>query len=162
MKLLFDQAIISLAGQNYAIQYKKSRMLKPRVMKSEGKLEVYLGETSALSHNDVLLDWIKIYAASYISERCKTLAQKFGFSFNKLVIRDQRSRWGSCSSKGNLNFNFRLILTPPQTIDYVIIHELCHLKEMNHSHKFWSLVEQCMPEYKVWEKWLKVEGKGLF
>jgi len=162
MKLLFDQAIISLAGEKYTIQYKKSRMLKPRVVNSQGKLEVYVGETSALIHHGLLLEWIKNYAASYISERCRNHAQTFGFSFNKLVIRDQRSRWGSCSSKGNLNFNFRLILTLPQTIDYVIIHELCHLKEMNHSNKFWSLVEQCMPEYKVWEKWLKVEGKRYF
>lgn len=162
MKLVFDQAIISLAGESYTIQYKKSRMIKPRVINSQNKLEVYQGETSNLSHHEVLLDWIKTYAESYISKRCKILAQTCGFSFNKLVIRSQRSRWGSCSSKGNLNFNFRLIFTLPQTIDYVIIHELCHLKEMNHSNRFWSLVEQCMPEYKVWEKWLKVEGKNLF
>jgi len=84
-----------------------------------------------------------------------------GGEFGRVTIRAQRSRWGSCSSKHNLNFNWRLILAPPQCLDYVVIHELCHLTEFNHSPRFWSLVEAQMTDYKTWKDWLKINGKAL-
>lgn len=79
----------------------------------------------------------------------------------KVSIRDQRTRWGSCSSKGSLSFNWKLYLAPPQCLDYVVVHELCHLVEMNHSPAFWSLVESIMPDYRTWKKWLKDNGHTL-
>ena len=78
-----------------------------------------------------------------------------------MTVRDQRSRWGSCSSKHNLNFNWKLILAPPQALDYVVVHELCHLHEFNHSLRFWRLVESQMPDYEAWKKWLKIHGSEL-
>lgn len=84
-----------------------------------------------------------------------------GGQYNRVTVRAQRSRWGSCSSKHNLNFNWKLILAPPQCLDYVVIHELCHLTEFNHSPRFWSLVEAQMKDYKVWKDYLKINGKAL-
>lgn len=71
----------------------------------------------------------------------------YNFKFNKIAIRNQRSRWGSCSKRGNLNFNYRLALIPDELVNYVIVHELCHLGEFNHSQKFWDLVAQTLPNH---------------
>ncbi|MDO5134047.1 MAG: M48 family metallopeptidase, partial [Eubacteriales bacterium] len=84
-----------------------------------------------------------------------------GITYGRVAIRAQRSRWGSCSSKGNLNFNCLLMLTPREVIDSVIVHELCHRKQLNHSKAFWALVYEAMPDYKVWDKWLKDHGREL-
>lgn len=73
----------------------------------------------------------------------------------------QRTRWGSCSSRGTLSFNVRLYLAPPEALDYVVVHELCHLVHMNHSKEFWALVESIMPDYKVWRRWLRENGNSL-
>ena len=81
--------------------------------------------------------------------------------YNRIAIRTQHTRWGSCSSKGNLNFNCLLGLTPPEVLDYVVVHELCHLIEMNHSKQFWNAVERTIPDYKVHRKWLKDNGNKL-
>jgi predicted metal-dependent hydrolase len=70
----------------------------------------------------------------------------YGFKVNRIAIRDQKSRWGSCSKKGNLNFNYRIALLPERLADYVILHELCHLGEFNHSKRFWDLMEKAMPD----------------
>lgn len=79
----------------------------------------------------------------------------------RITIRDQKTRWGSCSSRGSLSFNWKLYLAPPQCLDYVVVHELCHLVEMNHSPAFWSLVESIMPDYRTWKTWLKENGYTL-
>ena len=96
-----------------------------------------------------------------IRERLSHYAPLIGVEFGRVAIRDQKSRWGSCSARHNLNFNWKLIMAPPEVLDYVVIHELCHLIEFNHSRRFWSLVESRMPEYEVWKKWLKVHGSEL-
>ena len=101
------------------------------------------------------------HALERIRERLSVYAPRIGKEFGRVAIRDQRSRWGSCSSKHNLNFNWKLIMAPPQVLDYVVIHELCHLHEFNHSARFWRLVESQMPEYEAWKKWLKVHGSEL-
>jgi len=97
-------------------------------------------------------------AKKYIIPRCNELAEKHGFTHTWIRITSATTRWGSCSSKKTLNFSYRLVMSPRDTIDYVIIHELCHLRQMNHSHKFWKEVSDIMPEYKVHEKHLKDEG----
>ncbi len=92
--------------------------------------------------------WLKNKAKEYIPQRVEYFSERFGFSYNKVIIRAQKSRWGSCSSNGTLSFNYKLMYFNSKVIDYVVIHELCHLKEMNHSQKFWKLVEAIMPDYK--------------
>jgi predicted metal-dependent hydrolase len=82
-------------------------------------------------------------------------------NYRRIAIKDQKTLWGSCSRHGNLNFNWRITLAPEEIQRYVIVHELCHLKEMNHSARFWALVAQAIPDYKTCRKWLKTEGKSL-
>ncbi len=88
--------------------------------------------------------------------------QHFGFRLGDISLKYNKSNWGSCSSSGNLNFSSRLLLTVPQACDYVIIHELAHLQELNHSPAFYQLIASAMPDYRTWEVWLKKEGSSLF
>ncbi len=87
-------------------------------------------------------------ARKFIKSRIEYLNQCYGFEYKRISIRDTRTRWGSCSAKGNLNFSYKLLFLPKELADYVIVHELCHLKEMNHSKKFWDLVERMAPDHK--------------
>jgi predicted metal-dependent hydrolase len=96
-----------------------------------------------------------------IPEKVKKYAPIVGVDYGKITIRNQRSRWGSCSSKGNLNFNCLLMLFSDEVIDYVVVHELCHRKHMNHSAAFYEEVERVFPEYRKYQKWLKENG-GLY
>ena len=96
-----------------------------------------------------------------IAERVKYYAPRIGVTYNRITIRCQRTRWGSCSSKGNLNFNCLLALFPLEIIDSVVVHELCHRKHMNHSPQFYAEIEKVFPEYRRCNKWLKDNG-GLY
>ena len=100
-------------------------------------------------------------AKAVIPERVAYYAPVVGVTYGNITIRNQRTRWGSCSSKGNLNFNCLLMLAPEDVIDYVVVHELCHRKEMNHSSRFWEEVEQALPNYKECKRWLKESGQAL-
>ncbi|MDO5397235.1 MAG: M48 family metallopeptidase [bacterium] len=97
-------------------------------------------------------------ALAVIPDRVRYYAEKIGVTYGRITIRNQRSKWGSCSAKGNLNFNCLLMLAPPEVLDSVIVHELCHRKEMNHSDKFYAEVLRVFPDYHKWDKWLKENG----
>jgi len=94
-------------------------------------------------------------AREKIEKRVKYFAEKYGFQFNKIKVKDNKTNWGSCSQKKNLNFNYRLLFLDDDIFDYVIIHELCHLREMNHSEKFWKEVGKILPDYKERRRKLK-------
>jgi len=100
-------------------------------------------------------------AVEVIPERVAYYAPLIGVTYNRITIRRQKSRWGSCSSRGNLNFNCLLMLTPPEVIDSVVVHELCHRKEMNHSERFYAEVLRVFPDYWAQDKWLKENGDIL-
>ncbi len=87
-------------------------------------------------------------ARELVKERLGHFNQFYGYKWNKIAIRNQKTRWGSCSKKGNLNFNYKIALLSPEKADYIIVHELCHLKEFNHSQDFWNLVAKTIPDYK--------------
>ncbi len=96
-----------------------------------------------------------------LSERLRRFAPRVGVDYGRITIRCQHTRWGSCSSRGNLNFNCLLMLCPPEVRDYVVVHELCHRKELNHSPKFWAEVEKVLPDYAAQRAWLKGRGGSL-
>lgn len=100
-------------------------------------------------------------ALEVIPQRVAYYAPLVGVTYGRITIRNQRSKWGSCSSKGNLNFNCLLMLTPPTVIDSVVVHELCHRKEMNHSERFYAEVLRVFPDYWAQDKWLKENGDIL-
>lgn len=106
--------------------------------------------------------WYRKEAAVVFQEKAEEFAGRLSVSFQDIRIKDQKSRWGSCSSKRNMNFNWRLLMAPEPVCDYVIIHELCHLIHMNHSADFWNLVESVCPDYRQYRKWLKENGKELY
>ncbi|MBM4463752.1 MAG: M48 family metallopeptidase [Chloroflexi bacterium] len=109
----------------------------------------------------VLEQWYRVQAARLIKGKADKLSARLGLTYNRLMIRGQRTRWGSCSQKGNLSFNWKLIMAPEPVMDYVIVHELAHLKEMNHTKRFWELVGKHCPQWRDHRKWLKEHGFEL-
>jgi hypothetical protein len=105
--------------------------------------------------NLVLEWWYRRQAEKLIKKRADELCAQLGVTYDRLTVRGARTRWGSCSQKGNINFNWKLMMVPEPVIDYVIIHELAHLKEMNHSKNFWKLVAEHYPRWRKHRKWLK-------
>jgi len=119
---------------------KKLKYFVGKTVLKGSKRDYYKNKTQALAlATNKIVEWNSFY----------------GFAYNKISIRRQKSRWGSCSKKGNLNFNYKIIYLKPNQLDYLIVHELCHLKEFNHSPKFWALVSQTMPDYFKLKKELK-------
>ena len=100
-------------------------------------------------------------AKKTIPQKVSYFASRLGVSYGRVAIRRQRTKWGSCSSKGNLNFNCTLMKAPESVLDYVVVHELCHRLEMNHSPAFWKLVERIIPDHKACRQWLKDHGNEL-
>ena len=110
------------------------------------------------SYDDITVQYYKKRARKIMIEKVSELEKQMGVKVNQVSIRQQKTRWGSCSSKGNVSFNWKLILMPPNILEYVIVHELAHLKEMNHSSNFWKEVENILPDYRESRKWLKENG----
>lgn len=154
-----EDSLISVEGGRLAL-----RLHEGRVRAEFGADELHLWLKAPGEEAEVRAALKTVLAAralERIRERLAVYGPRIGGEFGRVAVRDQRSRWGSCSSKHNLNFNWKLIMAPPQVLDYVVIHELCHLHEFNHSARFWKLVSAQMPEYEAWKKWLKSHGEEL-
>ena len=106
----------------------------------------------------VIENWYKKEAWQIFNERAGFYAKKYNFNYEKLKLSSAKRRWGSCSTRGNINLTWRLVMMPPEIIDYVVVHELSHLREHNHSKAFWAQVEAILPDYKERRKWLKEKG----
>ncbi|ABZ83158.1 conserved hypothetical protein [Heliomicrobium modesticaldum Ice1] len=130
-----------------------------RVKLDAGRLFIRLEPERKGQWRPVAGEWMRAQAEALIPQRVGEIARRLGCAYDKVTIRDQKTRWGSCSSKQSLSFNWRLVLFPPVVMDYVIIHELCHLQELNHSARFWTLVERCMPDYALHRRWLRERGR---
>jgi predicted metal-dependent hydrolase len=110
----------------------------------------------------VFEDWLKSRARSFAHEETPVLARVMGVSHTSIQIRGQRTRWGSCSARGTVTFNWRLAMAPEDTFRYVIVHELAHLMEMNHSPAFWQIVDRHCPEWRCHRRWLRTHGRQLW
>jgi len=147
-------------GFNSTLADKFVREKQQWILKSLNYLERFKGRI-----------FIKSNRREYLSRRQEALALAqnkvlhwsgiYGFSYARIKIKNQKTRWGSCSKKGNLNFNYKIVHLPEYLVDYLVIHELCHLKEMNHSGKFWELVGQTIPDYKKLRRELRSFGSAV-
>lgn len=154
-----DGSRICVEGKARKLLLERSDKIEMQI--TEENLLLRLPDASDDGTRSVLRQVLSGLALERIRERLSEYAPKIGVQFGRVTIREQKSRWGSCSAKGNLNFNWKLIMAPPEVLNYVVIHELCHLIEFNHSNRFWTLVETQMPEYALWKKWLKLHGAEL-
>ena len=155
-----DGSVVPVRGVEHRIV--STGKLRGRVEATEDKGEPILlvpGEPAHQARR--LTDWLKEQAAVDLAERTAHHAGRLGVSVRSIKMRSQSSRWGSCSSSGNLNYNWRLILAPPFVLDYVAAHEVAHLVEMNHSDAFWATVRRTLPEMDKGRAWLKVHGRQL-
>jgi predicted metal-dependent hydrolase len=105
--------------------------------------------------------WYRSQARSVLRQRVDAMTSRLGLGYGRIIIRGQRTRWGSCSQRGTLSFNWRLMMTPEAVIDYVIIHEVAHLREMNHTERFWKLVAEECPRWREHRRWLDEHGAWL-
>jgi predicted metal-dependent hydrolase len=131
---------------------------RPVVELEGSQLHLTLPYTFEGELKDLVRSWLREEAGIAVAREAARLAPQIGVSYNRLGIRDQKTKWGSCSRNGNLSFNWRLILFPPRVLRYIVIHELCHLRHFNHSDKFWDLVERHDPQYRDAIAWLKKHG----
>lgn len=131
-----------------------------RVEDPDGSVELHISGTAEHLPRR-LTDFLKGEARKTVGPRVKLHAEALGRKVGRVTVRDTATRWGSCSSRGDLSFSWRLVLAPEEVLDYVVAHEAAHLVEMNHSDRFWALVERLMPDYKRPRTWLKRHGSKL-
>ena len=162
-------------GEEYCLEVRVSDGRAGAVGITEDKLVVFVKEAEAAlaagdekdiaGYQKILADyltfWYEKQAHIQIPKRVRYYANVVNEPFSRIFIKNQKSRWGSCSSARNLNFNWRLMMAPLPILDYVVVHELCHLKQMNHSKEFWAEVEKILPDYKERKKWLDENGRLL-
>lgn len=132
---------------------------------ADGFLTVAVPDSPPNAEKEDISEAVKSFyrreALRYLPNRVCELAEMYGFKYKQVRIKNQKTRWGSCSSKRNINLNLRLMMATSAAIDYVIIHELCHLRELNHTPAFWSLVEAYCPDYRRWKDWFRQHGPSL-
>ena len=175
--IMFEYSIVKSNRKSIAIQIqpegnvivrapKRMRMEEiKRFVESKAEwIEKHLSNCTSQNQEELTdqeIQALREKARALVTERVQYYAPLIGVTYNQIVIRAQHTRWGSCSSKGNLNFNCLLALVPPEVLDYVVVHELCHRKELNHSDRFWNEVAKILPDYKTRKKWLKDNGSNL-
>ncbi|AQS60631.1 M48 family metallopeptidase [Desulforamulus ferrireducens] len=133
----------------------------PQVELVGDKMIVMFPQQKQVKIHDILVGWLRCQARRVINQRLQQYSKLLNVQYNQVFIKDQKTRWGSCSSGGNLNFNYRLVMAPLTVIDYLVVHELAHLREMNHSKQYWQLVESVCPDYRLHRQWLKEHGDEL-
>lgn len=157
-----DREKILYRGKEYPVfVVQDNKCLKTEIKLRQDRLVISADEEQIEVIQTELEKWLQRQAEKMITERVKYFSRYIKEPFCRIQVKNQKTRWGSCSSKGNLNFNRHIIMAPPEIMDYVIVHELCHLKNMDHSAEFWRHVGQILPEYNKSRKWLKDNGYKL-
>ncbi len=142
--------------RNWQVRYIQTKIATTTLMENASQELVLMGATHhQLRCRKILTTWIKDCARLFLEKELYALSQMIGLSYQRLTIRDQKTVWGSCTSSKNINLNYKLIFLPNILMRYVLIHELCHLKHLNHSKKFWMLVQQYDPEWKMHRLFLR-------
>jgi hypothetical protein len=129
--------------------------LRPRVSAERESLHVQLTPADALDPRPVLRRWLRRLARRHLEDRVAELALRHGFTPGRIIVGERETRWGSCSSRGNLSFCYRLVMAPPEVIDAVVLHELCHLRHLNHGPEFRALLDRLCPGHDAQMAWLK-------
>lgn len=160
-KFIDGESLLFL-GESYQLRLIQQNTA-PTVIKNQHMLELHgrINRLSKTGLRSAIIHWYKKQAQQYLNTRTALLANKTGLSARSITIKTYKARWGSCSIKGDIFYNWQLMQTPADIIDYVIVHELCHLRQHNHSPLFWQLVEQHYPNYKTARTWLKNNGYTL-
>lgn len=143
-------------GKSYELE---TRMNQKNIVELADKF--YVASSNAPAVKRYLTGWFRQQARKVIQQRVLLLSKMAGLHFNTMSITDAETRWGSCSSQRNLNFNWKLVMAPMEVIDYVAAHELAHLVEMNHSRQFWETVRKMFPLYRQYRTWLRRNGDTL-
>jgi predicted metal-dependent hydrolase len=158
------QGTILLQGKPTRLEIKADLQSKKkiRILETPGKIEIQISPDDPKSAEGALEVYLKKKAGEIILFKVQDFAASTGNLPKKVSIRSQKSRWGSCSSRGTLSFNWRLMMVPPEVLDYVILHELTHLREPNHSKRFWEKLASLDPEYKIHRHWLKENQTYLY
>lgn len=154
-------------GKDYLLKVIEDEGRLTSVNLTDGQFLVYINKDIPLNKRREIIrrkleQWYISKAKKIIHERLELFTDKVGARINTVRFKNQKTRWGSCSQKGNLNFNWKLIMAPIYIIDYVVVHELCHFLQMNHSKEFWQQVGSQIPDYKERRKWLKENGIKLY
>lgn len=154
--------IALFAGRELELRWRASEERRTRVERADGALVVVRG-ADGLKPKLALRAWYAEQARQVFSGRVAHWAERMGLAgrVRKVFIKDQRTLWGSCSRAGNLNFNWRVVQAPAEVVDYLVIHELAHLREMNHSRRFWAHVAEHCPGYKLHRRWLREQARLL-
>jgi len=159
-----DGAVVPLRGQAHAVVFagrRKGHAVVEIEARASGLHKLVV--SGAQEHGPRRLrDWLIAEARSDLDDRVSHHAGRLGLAAKRISIRDQKSRWGSCTSDGQLSFSWRLVLAPPLVLDYVAAHEVAHLAEMNHGPRFWKLVRQTMPQLEDAKHWLRMHGMQLY
>lgn len=146
-----DRILCFLSEKASWIRMQQGRMQEREKMRQQARIHLDAAQEKELRER----------AKSVLAQRTAYFARQIGVTYGRITVRDQKTRWGSCSQTGNLNFNFRLILAPLEVLDYVVVHELCHRRQMNHSAQFWQDVAQVLPDYRKRKAWLTENGWRL-
>jgi len=146
-------------GKNYLLKIIEAK--NESVSLSQGKFLIKVKKNTTKRVQELFKNWLKQHAQSIIERKTGTNAKKLGVKFDKIIIKDHKERWGSISKNKTININLSILCAPPKIIDYVIIHELCHLKIPDHSPKYWNLLYKMMPNYETHKEWLSVNWKLL-
>lgn len=152
---LGQSKIVIYRGKKIDLKVKNIACKKPIIKLKNNTLSVLIPKDSQKSIKEVLLQWMKEKALLLFYRRVEFFASKLGVSYGSISVKNMKTRWGSCSSTKNLSFNLKLLLAPPEVLDYVVAHEVCHLKYPNHSEKFWKLLKKLLPSYQRNREWLR-------